>query len=110
MRNSRRFLQHIAALARLGRHHIGDFALTDNGVTVPAEARIHKQLVYVAKTRGFAVHEIFAVARTVITPCNRHLVAVFIKRTVGVVKAQRYLRKALCLADVRTRKNNVLHF
>ena len=109
MRDPRRLLKHFAAFARFGGHHIGNAPLPDDGIPVAAKPRIHKQLVDVAKSGGFAVDDVFAFARAVVTAGDRNLVRILLERAVAVVEAQRHLGKALGAAQIRPHKDDVLH-
>ena len=110
-RNSRRVLEHTAALLALAGNHLGNFTLPDDGVTVAPDTRVHEQLVDVLQTNRLAVDEIFAVPRAVVASGNGH----FVERTVQfckiapIVKGDRHLGISHRTATVRTAENDVFH-
>ena len=47
---SRRFLENIPAFLRTDVHHVGNLALTYDGISVASHSGIHEKLVYVLET------------------------------------------------------------
>ena len=104
------FLEHIATAAGLAGDHVGDFALGDHGVAVPAEAGVHEQLVDVLQTDLFPVDAVLRLARAEIAPGDRDFLLVVGQRAVRVVEAQCDLGIPQGAALVRAAEDDVLHF
>ena len=107
--NAGGFLKDIAAFLRADVDHVGNFALSDDGIAVAPHAGIHEQLVDVLQTDGFAVDLVFAVAGAVIPAGDGDLVAVKVERAVGVVDGEHNLRESQRLALRRSAEDHVLH-
>ena len=109
--NTRSILKNGATLLALTRDHLGNTALTDDGITVTADTGIHKQLVNIAQTASTAIDKILTLARTVVAAGDRDLVVGAIQAllVVAVVQGDGNLRIAHRLTAVCTAKDNVLH-
>ncbi len=108
--NAGRLFKNLAPLGRFRAHDLGDPALPDDGISVPAKARIQKQLVNIAQAHILPVDGIFAFTRTVVFAPDRHLVAVHVDAAVGVVHHQIDDCVSHCAALLRAAENHVLHF
>ena len=110
--NTRSILKHATAFLALTGYHFGNTALTDDGVTVTANTRIHKELVDILEADALTVDEVFTVARTVVTAGNRNLIvgAIQFCKVSAVIKGDRYLGITHGTTTVGTAENNVLHF
>ena len=108
--DARGFLEHIAPAAGLAGDHVGDLALGDHGVAVPAEAGVHEQLVDVLQTDLFPVDAVFRLARAEIAPGDRDFLLVVGQRAVRVVEPQRDFRVPQGTALVRAAEDDVFHF
>ena len=110
--NTRSILKHAAAFLALTGYHLGDTSLTDDGVTVTANARIHKELVDILQTNTLAVDEVFTVARAIVTAGDRNLIvgAIQFCKFSAVIEGDRYLGVSHGATAVGTAKDNVLHF
>ena len=109
--NTRGILKGTAAFVTLTRNHFCNTALTDDGITVSADTRIHKQLVNIAQSDRAAVDEIFTLSLTEVASCDGYLVvgAIQLSKIPGVVKGHGYLCIAHGTAAVGTAEDNVLH-
>ena len=81
-------LEDLPPLAALGGHDLGDAALPDDGIAVPADAGVQKQLVDVLQAAGLAVDGVLAFARAVVPPADGHFGGVQVQGVVGVVQRQ----------------------
>ena len=109
--NARSVLKNAAALIRFTGDDLRDLTLTDDGIAVSANARIHEQLINIAQTAGATVDKIFTLARAVIAARHDHLIVGAIQAmiAVGVVKGHRDLGKAHGATAVGTAEDDILH-
>ncbi len=107
--NARRFLENLPAVAAFQGQNLVNAALADVAVTLPAQARIHEQLVDVPQPGGLLVDVVFAVPGAVVAPGDHHLVGVVQKGPVGVVQGQGGLGKAHGGALLGAAEDHVLH-
>ena len=110
--NTRSILKHATALLAFTGYHFGNTALTDDGVTVTANTRIHKELIDILETNALAVDKIFTVARAIVTAGNRNLIvgAIQFCKVSAVIEGDRYLGVSHGATAIRTAKDYVLHF
>ena len=109
--NTRCVLKNRTALLALAGDHVGNTALSDDGVAVATDTRIKEQLIDVAQTDGLAVDEILTLARTEIAAGDRDLVigTIQVSKSFGVIKGYRNLGVTHGAAAIGTAENNVLH-
>ena len=104
------FLENLPAVAAFQGENFVNAALTDVGVALPAQARVHKQLVNIPEPGGLLINIVFAVAGAVIPTGNHDLVGIICQRPVGVVQRQGRLGKTHCTALLGAAEDHVLHF
>ena len=92
-----------------GRHNAVNLTLSNHRIAVAAKTGIKKKLGDIAQTHGRLIELIFALAGSVVTTGNRHLVAVESKPSVSVVDGERNLGKALRLSVRCAVKNQPFH-
>ena len=103
-------LEHLPALAGLDGQYLVDFALADDGITLPAHAGVHKQLVHVLEPAGLLVDVILALTAAVVPPGHRHFRLVpGGENVLGVVDDQRHLGKPHLAALLGTAEDDILH-
>ena len=74
--DARRLLKDLPPVSGFQGQYLINAALADVGVALPAQARIHQQLIDVFQPGGLAVDIVFAVAGAVIPPGDHHLVGI----------------------------------
>ena len=109
-RNSRRFLEYLAALSAPCVDDLRNASLPDYGIPVTTQSRAHKQLLNILQAGLLSVDKVLALARAVKLSRNENLVRVDVQRPVGVVHGQRDLRESHRLALNSAVEDNVLHF
>ena len=97
-----------AVVAFQGQDFI-DTSLTDIGITLPAQAGVHKQLVDVFEPGGLLVDIVFSVPAAVIAAGDHHLVGIIGKRPVGIVQGQGCLGKADGTSLLGSAEDDILH-
>ena len=102
-------LKDLPPLAALGGHDLGDAALPDDGVAVPADAGVQQQLIDVLQPADLAVDGVLAVARAVVPPAQRHLGGVEAEGVVAVVQRQPDRRVAHRPPPGGAAEDDVLH-
>ena len=102
--------KNLPAVSAFQRQNFVNAALADVGVALPAQARVHQQLIDVLESGGLTVDIVFSVTGAVIPAGDHHLVGVIGQGSVGVVQGQRGLREAQLGTLGRAAENNVLHF
>src|SRR5699024_8065739 len=102
-------LKDLPPFARLGGHDLGDAALADDGVAVPAQAGVQKQLVDVLQADALAVDAVLALAAAVVPAADGDLVGVHVQAVVGVVDGQADRRIAHGAAGLGAAEDDVLH-
>ena len=102
-------LKNLPALGAFGAHDLGDTALPDDGVAVPAKAGVQEKLVDVLQAHVLAVDGILALAAAVIFAADDHLVGVHVDAAVGVVHRQVHAGKAHGPAALGAAEDHVLH-
>ena len=105
----RRLLEHLPAVGRLHRQDLIDAPLSDNGVALPAQAGVHKQLVHVPKADRAAVDVVLALPRAVVAPCHHDLALIHIKDMGGIVQHQGHLGIARLLPPSGSAEDHILH-
>ena len=108
-RNSGGFLEYLAALSSACVDYLGDPALTDDGISVPAESGAKQHFLNVLESGLRAVDEVLTLAAAVKLTGDSHLVGVHGERTVGIVDTQRDLGESHGFAVGGTVEDNVLH-
>ena len=107
--NAGGFLKNLPPVGALVGNDLGDAALADDGIAVPAQAGVHEQVVDVLQTHLLPVDIILAVAAAVILAGEHDLAAVRIKNVGGVV----YNQADLCIAQstplLGAAEDHVLH-
>ena len=102
-------LKDLPAVGGLDGQNFVDLALADDGVALPAQARVHEQLVDVLQPDGTAVDIVLALAGAVVPPGDHHLGLLHVEDMRGVVQHQRYLGVARLLALGGAAEDHVLH-
>ena len=109
--NTRSILKNASSLVALFRNDLGNLTLTDNGISVTADTRVHKQLVNILQAHGLTVDKILAFSRTIVTASDADLVVGTVKSAllVRIVKGYADLGISHRLSAVRTAEDNILH-
>ncbi len=102
-------LEHLPAVRAFDGQDLVNPALSDDGVPLPAQARVHEQLVDVLEAAGTAVDVVFALPGAVIPAGHRHLRLLQGKEVLRVVQHQGDLGKAQALALLGAVEDHVLH-
>ena len=102
-------LKDLTPVGALVGNDLGDAALADDGITVPAQAGVHEQVVDVLEAHLLPVDVILAVAAAVILAGEHDLAAVRIENMGGVVDNQADLGKALGPPLLGAAEDHVLH-
>jgi hypothetical protein len=108
-RDSRRLLEHGAALLGLLRQQLIDLALLHDRVGRLADAGVEKQLPHLAQLHGIAVDEVLALARAIQPAPDGNLRQVEGEDLVLVGKQEGDLRDVQCLARLAAGEDDVLH-
>ena len=104
-----RLLQRGATIGGLVGQNLVHLSLGDDGIPVPADARVPEQLQHVLQTAGLAVDGIFALPVSVHPAGDAHLLILDGQGMVGIVKGQRHLSHAQRTALLGAVKDHVLH-
>ncbi len=107
--DARRLFKNLPPVLGFSPHNAVDFALADDGIAVPAQARVHKELVHVPQAHGAFVNQILALPGPVVPPGDGHLIVVKGQGPVSVVDGKSDLREAQSLALGGAAKDHVLH-
>ena len=109
--NARSFLKDGSSFLALLGNYLGNLTLSYDRISLTSDTRIHKQLVYIAKTLGLSVDEIFTFTRAEITAGYGYLVVVRIKSVfrVRIIKGNGNLGTAHLTSVVSTAEDNVFH-
>ena len=102
-------LKDLPAVGGLQGQDLVDLALADDGVALPAQARVHEQLVDVLEAHRAAVDVILALPRAVVPPGDHDLALLHGEDMLGIVQHKRDLRKAQLLALGCAAEDHVLH-
>ncbi len=109
--NARRLLEDLTPVGAAGGEDLVDAALAHDGVALPAQARIHEQLVDVLETDGLLIDIVFALAAAVVTAGDHDLAAVDGGEHLrAVVQHQRHLGEAHGAPLLGAAEDHVLHF
>ena len=103
-------LKDLTPVGALVGNDLGDAALADDGIPVPAQAGVHEQVVDVLQTYLLPIDIILAVAAAVILAGEHDLAAVRIENMGGVIDDQADLGKALGPPLLGAAEDHVLHF
>ena len=107
--DSRRLLKNLPAVCALHRQNLVNAALADVGISLPAQAGVHKQLVDVPQPGRLLVDVKLAVPGAVVPPGDHHLIGVIGKGPVRVVQGEGRLRKAHRRPLLGAAEDHVLH-
>ena len=107
--DARRLLKDRPALLSPGGENLVDFALADDGIALPAQAGVHKQLVDVPEPAGLAVDIVFALAGAVIPAGDHDLALLHGEHMAGVIQNQGDLGIARLLPLLGAAEDHVLH-
>ena len=107
--DSGRLLQSRAAIGGFVGEYLVHLALRDDGVAVPADARVPEQFQHVFQTAGLAVDGVLALAVAVHPAGDAHLVVVHRQGMIGIIEGQRHLRHTQRPALLGTVEDHVLH-
>lgn len=107
--DARRLFKHLTAIFGFGGEDLVDPALTDQRITLLANARIPEQIDDIPQAAGGLVQLIFAFAVAIDAPGYAHLGEIHRQRPVLVLKRQRYLAVSQPLALFRSAEDNILH-
>ena len=102
-------LKNLPAVGALDGQDLIDLTLSNDGVALPAQPRVHKQLVDILEPDGMAVDVVFALPRTVIPPGDHDLALLPVEEMPGIVQHQRDLCKAQLLPPGGAAEDDVLH-
>ena len=107
--DARSLLKDLPAVGALDGQNLVDLALADDGVSLPAQAGVHEQLVDILEPAGPAVDIVFALPGTVIPAGDRHLTLFHGEQMPGVVQHQRNFSEAQPFAPGGSVKNHIFH-
>ena len=107
--DARRLFKDLPTVGGLYRQNLIDAALADDGVALPAQTGIHKQLVDVLEAHGAAVDVVLTLPGAVVTAGDHHLALLHVKEVIGVIQDQGDLGVARLLTLGGTAENHVLH-
>ena len=107
--DARGLLKDLPPVGALDGEDLVDAALTDDGIAVPAETGVHKQLVDILQADGLSVDIKLALAAAVIPAGHHDLRIVHRQAAVGIVQRQRHLTEALGLAPGGAAEDHILH-
>ena len=108
--NTCRLLKDLPAVGAPDGQDLVDPALADDGVPLPAQARVHEQLVDILQPHGLLVDVVFTLPAAVVAARHHDLAAVDAGEDVlAVVQHQRHLGKPHRAALLRTAEDHVLH-
>ena len=107
--DARRLFEDLTALRTFQRKDLVNSTLANVGVSLPAQACIHQQLVDIPQTGRLAVDIVFTVTGAIITAGHHDLVSVISKGPVRIVQNQGRFRKANCCPFLGAAKDHVLH-
>ena len=102
-------LKDLTAVGGFDGQDLVNFTLADDGVSLPAQARVHKELIHVLEADGAAVDVVLALAGAVVPPGHHDLALLHGEDMLGVVQYQRDLGEAQLLALGGAAEDDVLH-
>ena len=103
-------LKDLPAVTAFQGENLVNAALADVGIALPAQARVHQQLVNIPQTGRLTVDIVFPIAGAIIAAGNHHLIGVIGQGPVGVVQGQGRLREAQLGALGGAAEDHILHF
>ena len=103
------FLKDLPPVGALVRNDLGDAALADDGISIPAQAGVHEQIIDVLQPHLLPVDIVLALAAAVILAGKHDFAAVRIKNTGGVVDNQADLGIAQGPPLLGAAEDHVLH-
>ena len=68
-----RLLKDLPAVSGFDRQNLVDLTLADDGIALPAQTRVHEQLVDILQSDGAAVDVVLALPGAVVPPGDHHL-------------------------------------
>ena len=101
--------QNLPALLAAAGDDLSNAALADGGVPVPAQARVHEQLVHIPQADLLVVDIVFALPGPVVGPGQDHLAGVHVEKPAGVVKDQGHLGIPQLAPLLRSAEDHILH-
>ena len=104
-----RLLKDLAPVGALGGDDLGDPALADDGISVPAETGVHQQGVDILEAHGLLVDVVLALPAAVVAAGQHDLRAVGVEDVGGVVDDQADLGIAQGSALLGAAEDHVLH-
>ena len=104
-----RLLKDFPAVGRLHREDLIDAALANDGVTLPAKASVHEQLVDILQAHRATVDVVLTLSGTVVAAGDHYLALIHIEDVIGVVQDQRDLGVTGLLALGCTAEDHVFH-
>ena len=107
--DARRLFKDLTPVRALHRQNLVDLALSDDGVALPAQTGIHKQLIDIPQAAGTAVDVVLTLSGAVVPPGHRHLLLLQVQQVLAVVQHQRHLCKPQALALGGAVKDDILH-
>ena len=108
-RNAGGLFKNLAAVGAARRDDVGNPALADDGIAVPAEARIQKETDDILEPDGFLIDKILTLAAAVIAAGEHQLASLDGENLSGVVEDQGDLCKAHGRADLGPAEDDILH-
>ena len=103
-------LKDLPAVGGLDGQDLIDLALSDDGVPLPAQARVHEQLVDVLEPHRAAVDVVLTLPGAVVPPGDHDLALVHVGEDVlGIVQHEGNLGEAKLLALGGAAEDDVLH-
>ena len=107
--DARRLFKDLTPIRALHRQNFVDLALADDGIALPAQTGIHKQLIDIPQAAGTAVDVVLTLSGAVVPPGHRHLLLLQVQQVLAVVQHQRHLCKPQALALGGAVKDDILH-
>ena len=102
-------LKDLPTVGRLDGEDLVNPPLADDGITLPAQAGVHKQFVDILQPDGAPVDIVFALSGAVVPPGDHHLRFLHVEEVGGVVQHQGHLGVPRLLALGGAAENHVLH-
>ena len=107
--NTGRLVKNLTAIVGARGNDFVNTSLTDNGVTIATQTRIHKQHTDILKTHRGTIELVLTAAGAIAPTGNTHLIRIHFQHTSGIVDDQGHLCIAHRTTLSGTIENNVLH-
>ena len=107
--DARGLLKDLPAVGAFDREDLVDLALADDGVALPSQSGVHKELVHVPEADGAAVDVIFALPGAVVAAGHHDLILRQGEGVVPVIQHQADLGKAHLPALLGSAEDHILH-